>query len=119
MNVQLPLFDERDDIYTKSRLYYQRNPELLEAHVRAARVMEHYNRKVSARFLTEFARWLRFLGWQGMYELLDCYRGVVVRGEDVAAIPNHTSAYLTRYLESQGVNVTKSKSRMDEVMGRG
>lgn len=116
MNAQLSLFDERKDIYKESYEYYKRNPRLLEAHVKAAQVMMRYHGKVSARFLTEFARWLRFMGVEGMLELLECYRGIVVKGEDVAAIPNHTSAYLTRYLAEQGFNVTKARSRMDEVM---
>lgn len=78
--------------------YYHRNKDLLGAHVRASRVLSDNGVKTSARFLTEFARWMRMLGPDGMHELLGCYEGVVVRGEEKAAIPNATSAYLTRLL---------------------
>lgn len=106
--------DERKDIYAAARDYYEKNPALLDAHIRAARVMEHYRGKVSARFLTEVARWARFLGRNGLSELISCYAWVSVNGDDVAAVPNSTSAYLTRVLEEKGFKVTKSHSRMDD-----
>ena len=110
---QMSLFEEEDESLVKAREYFDRNPRFLDALLSAARVMERIHGKVSARFLIEFARWLRFLDWDGMRALLECFRGVVVVGEDMAAIPNAYSAYLTRYLESRGVSVTKAKSRMD------
>lgn len=97
----------------RAEAYFDENPELLYAMKRAARVMESKCGKVSARFLVEFARWLRFVGWSGMEELLGCFSGLHVAGDDVAAMPNAYSAYLTRLLEADGVKVTKSRSVMD------
>lgn len=97
----------------RARAYFDANPELLSAMRRAARVMESRCDKVSARFLVEFARWLRFMSWEGMEELLGCFSGIRVSGDDVAAMPNAYSAYLTRLLEADGVNVTKARSVMD------
>ena len=97
----------------RAESYFDSNPELVDAMRRAARVMESRCGKVSARFLVEFARWLRFVGWSGMEELLGCFSGLHVAGDDVAAMPNAYSAYLTRLLEADGVKVTKAKSVMD------
>lgn len=110
---QLELFESRSDAYEAAERYYRRNPALLEAHERAAEVMQRLCGKVSARFLTEFARWMRFIGPEGMHELLSCYEGVVVKGDPVAAVPNATSPYLTRVLERLGLKVTKARSVMD------
>lgn len=85
-------------LHDEAKAYYERNIDLLMAHIMASRVLSDHEVKTSARFLTEFARWMRMLGQDGMRELLDCYEGVVVRGEEKAAIPNATSAYLTRLL---------------------
>ena len=102
-----------DELYESAKRYFDNNQELMDSIVRAARVMERKNGKVSARFLVEFARWLRRVGWSGMEELLGCFAWVHVNGEDVAAIPNSYSAYVTRYLEARGFEVTKSRSKMD------
>lgn len=98
----------------RAEAYFEANPALLAAMSRAAGVMERRCGKVSARFLVEFARWLRFVGFDGMTELLGCFSGLHVAGEDVAAMPNAYSAYLTRLLEAAGVRVTKSRSVMDD-----
>lgn len=111
---QPPLFDERPDILGEAQDYYARNPELLNAHIRASEVMQRIYGKSSARFLTEMARWGRFLGTDGLLELIDCYSGVLVDGDDSPAVPNSTSAYLTRVLDAHGHKVTKARSRMDE-----
>ena len=111
---QLSLFDEREDIARKAQEYFDENPRLLAAFEDAADVMQRLNGKVSARFLVEFARGLRFIGYDGMGRLLDCFSGIVVMGEDVAAIPNAYSAWLTRHLEQRGNKVTKARSRLDE-----
>ena len=117
---QASLFDDMGEVrgekkssYERAKEYFDRNPEFLDAMRRAARVMEAKCGKVSARFLVEFARWLRFIGWSGMEELLGCFSRIRVAGEDVAAIPNAYSAYLTRVLEADGVKVTKKRSVMD------
>lgn len=118
---QASLFDDVTDVdgekpksnYEKAQEYFARNPYFLSSIMRAAKVMESRCGKVSARFLVEFARWLRFIGWSGMEELLGCFSGIRVDGEDVAAIPNAYSAYLTRVLEAEGIKVTKAKSEMD------
>lgn len=86
------------ELFDEAKGYYERNRDLLEAHVRASRVLSDCGVKTSARFLTEFARWMRMVGPDGMHALLKCYEGVVVRGDERSAIPNATSAYLTRAL---------------------
>ena len=104
---------EKDD-YQKAQDYFSRNWRFFDALIRGARVMERRMGKVSARGLIEFARWYRWLGNDGMYELLGCFSGVRVEGDDVAAIPNAYSAYLTRVFEAEGMNVTKARSKMDK-----
>jgi len=111
---QMNLFEESgDELTERARAYFDENPALLKAFERAAGVMQRRYGKVSARFLVEFARWLRFMGPLGMEELLACFTGIVVQGEDVAAIPNAYSAYVTRVLEGDGFSVTKARSKMD------
>lgn len=110
---QLGLFESRNDAYEAAERYYQKNPALLEAHKRAARIMQERCGKVSARYLTEHARWMRFVGPDGMRAINECYDGVIVQGDPVAAVPNATSPYLTRVLEAEGLKVTKAKSVMD------
>ena len=118
MGEQMDLFGiepepQEPTLLDKARAYFDDNGPLMRSFVQAARVMQRRNDKVSARFLVEFARWLRYIGPDGMYELLRCFDGVVVQGEDVAAIPNAYSAYLTRVLEDEGIAVTKARSVMD------
>ena len=104
-----------EDIQDEGLAYYMANPDLLEAHEKAAWTLEQYGLKVSARFLTELVRWLSKY-WYALDALRDCYRGVIVNHGHDFKIPNATSPWLTRYLESKGFDVTKSKSKLDEVM---
>lgn len=104
----------KSTLQERAEAYFDANPAFLAALRDAAKVMERRCGKVSARFLMEFARWLRFVGLEGMDELLGCFYGLHVSGDDVAAMPNAYSAYLTRLLEADGVNVTKSRSVMDD-----
>lgn len=112
---QKTLDTERNKAYEEAKAYFDENRQFLSSLKRAAGVMQNRTGKVSSRFLVEFARWLRFMSFDGMVELLDCFRGVVVKGTEVAAIPNAYSAYLTRVLEEDGFKVTKAKSKMDAV----
>lgn len=105
--------DPQSRLYEEAKAYFDENRPFLSSLKRAAGVMQRHNGKVSTRFLVEFARWLRFMGYDGMMELLECFQGVVVKGTDVAAIPNAYSAYLTRLFERDGFKVTKAKSKMD------
>lgn len=98
----------------RAEAYFDCNPAFLSAIERAAGVMQRRCEKVSARFIIEFARWLRFMSWDGMVELLECFSALHVVGEDVAAIPNAYSAYITRHLETRGYAVTKARSVMDD-----
>ena len=103
-----------EDLEEEGRLYYEANPDLLKAHERAAWTLEEYGLKVSARFLTELVRWLSKY-WYALPALMECYRDVVVNARTDFKIPNATSPWLTRYLEGKGFEVTKSKSKLDEV----
>lgn len=100
--------------WERAEAYFDDNPAFLSAIERAAGVMQRRCEKVSARFIIEFARWLRFMSWDGMMELLECFSALRIVGEEVAAIPNAYSAYITRYLESKGYAVTKARSVMDD-----
>ena len=103
-----------DESWLRAKEYFERNRALLMGFEMAAGVMQRRMGKVSARGLLEFARWYRRLGNDGMYEMLTCFECVGhINGEDVAAMPNAYSAYLTRHLEGLGYDVTKATSRMD------
>lgn len=92
--------------------FYRRNGRLLHAHVKAAKVLQDNGIPVSARFLTEFARWsTKLMGL--MYKLFDIYDGVPVDGDGGLKVPNASSAWLTRYLAARGFNVRKATSKMD------
>lgn len=92
--------------------FYRHNGALLHAHVRAAQVLQDNGIPVSARFLTEFARWsTKLMGL--MYELFAIYDGVPVKGDGGLKMPNASSAWLTRYLAARGFDVRKATSKMD------
>lgn len=113
---QMTFFKTADE--ERAEAYFDKNPDLLAAFDAASEVMERHTGVVSARGLMEFARWYRKVGSKGMYELLECFEGVIVRGEDVAAMPNAYSAWLTRHFESNGRKVTKARSKLDVWGGR-
>lgn len=96
----------------EGRTFYEANPALLKAHLKAARLLQDRGVTVSARFLTEFARWATKLTWL-MPELYRIYAGVPVEGRGGLKIPNATSAWLTRYLRRQGIDASQNRSKMD------
>lgn len=101
------------ELAESAEAFYDRNSELMSAHVRAARVFAERGFPVSARSLTEFARYIRLLGADGIQELADAYEGIDWDGGEYS-IANATSPYLTRYLERLGFKVSKARSKMDE-----
>lgn len=105
-----PMTGER--LADEGKSFYDDNPELLDAHLEAARLLQDRGITVSARFLTEFARWATRLTWL-MPELYRIYAAVPVEGRDGLKIPNATSAWLTRWLQRQGVGASRSRSKMD------
>ena len=92
--------------------FYDANPELLGAHVDAARIIERAGLPVSARFLTDLARWMGSY-WQVMPELIRIYGFVFVNAGPDYKVNNNTAAGLTRYLGSLGFKVTRRFSKMD------
>lgn len=94
--------------------YYSMNGDLLDAHREAARAINDAGLKVSARALTELVRWLSYY-WPVLKQLVAVYSRVIVNHGAEYKIPNATSPGLTRYLEAQGFDVTKSRSKLDEV----
>ena len=101
-------------LWEDAEAFYRHNGQLLHAHVRAAKVLQASDIPVSARFLTEFARWsTKLMGL--MYELFAIYDGVPVAGDGGLKMPNASSAWLTRYLEMRGFDVRKATSKMDAV----
>lgn len=105
-----PLSGER--LADEGKSFYDDNPELLDAHLAAARLLQDRGVTVSARFLTEFARWATKLTWL-MPELYRIYIGVPVKGRDGLKIPNATSAWLTRWLRERGIDASRTRSKMD------
>ena len=115
IQMTLPIEGERPSLQEQAAAYFDRNEPFLKGIERAAGVMQHRIGKVSARGIMEFARWYRRLGDDGMREMLDCFSGVFrIEGEDVAAVPNAYSAYITRYLGDRGYDVARSRSVMDD-----
>lgn len=94
--------------------YYGKNQSLLRAHRSAAQVINWAGLKVSARALTELARWLSYY-WPVIEELVRIYAPVIIERGEQFKVPNVTSSGLTRYLERMGYDVTKAHSKMDEV----
>lgn len=106
-----------EQLEADARHFFEANPELLRAFNAAGHVANGYGRKVSARQLVELTRCIRQLG--GMttfYRVVQCLDGIRWEGEgDPYAIPNAYSAYLTRELADDGVEVTRAASKLDEV----
>lgn len=102
-----------EELRDEGAAFYAKNPRLLTAHERAAGVFQRRGIPVSARFLTEFARWSTKL-MALMPELFDIYRSVPVDSpERGLKIPNATSPWLTRHLKSRGFDVREARSKMD------
>lgn len=93
--------------------HYAQNPQKLAAHYMAASVINETGHDVSARFLIWLARQESLIGPEAMHALVDIYAGVHTRSDDTFAERNSNSAWLTRFLESKGCSVTKSRSKMD------
>lgn len=109
-----------DRIQEEFEIFYENNPDLLAAHIEAARVLNEHGITVSATFLTQFARWFSKMPYL-LDVLLDCYRDVVVNkvealGSDFK-IANTTATPLGRYLKKLGFKVRLSKSKLDELEG--
>ena len=102
-----------DELRDEGEEFYRHNGALLHAHLKAARLLQERGIPVSARFLTEFARWSTKLMWL-MPQLFEIYRDVpVTNPERGLKIPNATSAWLTRWLVGQGIDARKVRSKMD------
>lgn len=103
-----------EQLFWEAELFYQKNDELLAAHMEAAKLFRRKGLSVSARALSEFVRLLAALGEDGVYEMLDIYSGILWVREDPIKLPNHYSAWLSLFLAAQGFDVNKAKSVMDE-----
>lgn len=114
------LQQEQDPIQMENdaRSFFQRNQTLLIACTKAGKVANRVGRKASARQMIEVTRCIKQLGgYQNFLEFARCFECVTVeRDSDEIAIPNAYSAYLTRVLKRAGVEVTKGRSKLDEVM---
>ena len=86
--------------------------------VNASRVMSDCGCATSARFLTEMARWIRALGPEGFAALYQCFANVRIDKSGDYAIPNASSAWLTRFLakaneDYPGFRIRRASSVMD------
>ncbi len=101
-----------------AKAFFSRNHDLMDACLSAGTVANRHGRVASSRQMVELTRAIRQLGgWQNFREFASCFAGIDwERDGDAYAIPNAYSAYLTRALEDGGVDVTKSRSKLDEVM---
>ena len=95
-----------------ARQYYDRNPELLSCHLRAASVIAEAGLPVSAKFLTNFARYMTKYR-EVAHRLVEIYAGARINGADDFKIPDFTTPWLTRRLEKAGYPVRKARSDMD------
>lgn len=110
-----------DEMLAQAEEYAARNPQLTSAMIQASRVLSDNGIRTSARFLCEFVRWLRKFGPDGMQELLACFEGLNIYGNDNYALPNAISAYYTRVLAKAndgypGFRITMAPSKLDEVV---
>lgn len=95
-----------------ARQYYERNAELLSCHRRAASVIAEAGLPVSAKFLTNFARYMTKYR-EVAHRLVEIYAGARINGAEDYKIPDFTTPWLTRYLEEAGYPVRKARSKMD------
>lgn len=100
-----------DDAW-RARQYYERNAELLSCHRRAASVIAEAGLPVSAKFLTNFARYMTKYR-EVAHRLVEIYAGARINGAEDYKIPDFTTPWLTRYLEEAGYPVRKARSKMD------
>lgn len=103
-----------EQLFWEAELFYRKNPRLLAAHVEAAKLFEEHRAPVSARALTEFVRYLKRLGVDGVQDLASIYEGIDWERDSPYAIANASSAWLSRFLDSKGFDVAKAKSVIDE-----
>lgn len=98
--------------------FYGANPDLLAAHVEAARLLNDNGMTVSATFLTQLVRWLSKMPHL-LPQLMDCYAGIVVQKVETHGgdfkVANVTATGLGRYLKKLGFDVRLSKSKLDGV----
>lgn len=96
--------------------FYGANPDLLQAHVDASRMLNEHGVTVSATFLTQFVRWLSKMPYL-LPALMECYEGIVVRKVETHGgdfkVANVTATPLGRYLKDLGFDVRLSKSKLD------
>lgn len=103
-----------EQLFWEAELFYQKNGELLAAHVEAAKLFRRKGLSVSARALIEFVRLLAALREDGVEEMLGIYSGILWEREDPIKHPNHYSAWLSMFLSALGFDVNKAKSVMEE-----
>lgn len=92
--------------------YYRDNEPLLTCHLRAARIINQAGLPVSAKFLTNFARYMTKYPTVA-HALVDLYCGVAVKAGEDFKIPDFTTPWLSRYLAKQGCMVKMARSDMD------
>ena len=101
----------REDAW-RAEQYYDSNKALLSCHFRAAAVLEEEGLPISAKFLTNFARYMTKYR-RAAHKLVEIYAGCEIDGADDFKIPDFTTPWLTRYLEKAGYTVRKARSKMD------
>ena len=103
----------------RAEWFYKRNPALMDAHFNAARVLADAGIPVSAKFLTEIARYLRRMDYATLKRLIECYEGVRIEKDGEYAIANESTAYLARRLQANLADypnfcIRMRKSKMDK-----
>lgn len=107
-----------EKMYQECELFFRRNPALLAAHKRAAVEFQRLGVRPSPRLMTEIARWISNVGFEGFVNIIGAYMGVEIEHGKPFKIPNVSVTYLGRLLESWGFDVTTHKSIIDEAWER-
>ena len=109
-----PMSAER--IQEEFELFYDANPDLLQAHVEAAKLLNEHGVTVSATFLTQLVRWMSKM-WPLWDELRGIDEDIIVQKVETHGgdfkVANVTATPLGRYLKDLGFKVRLAKSKLD------
>ena len=104
-----------EEMLDKGEYYYSKRPRLRDAHFQAAQLFNDNGKDATAKGQTNFARVVAALGRVASHEMVDIYADALGwERDEVFSIPDATTPYLTRLLESRGYRVTKAKSKLDK-----
>lgn len=110
--------NDGEKMFWESELFFRRNPALLAAHKQAAVELERLGAPIPTKMLTEIARWISKVGYEGFMAVVEAYSGVTWERGKPYAMANNTATWLARWLRMLGFNATVHKSVIDEAWER-